>query len=387
MDEIDFAAGGLPGQAYHDVIDGLREQGPVVRVEFGGEPAWLITRHAELAQAFLEGDRFPPGAGYRRTTEPAVGRSFISMDEPEHRIYRKLATPTFRPTAVASADRGPLVRLAHELIDEFGDADEVDLVPQFAQRFPLAVICQTLGIPRDAEQDFQRWALALLSFPFDPEGAERGSKEFTAYLEPLVRERRRAPQDDVISRLVEAEVEGRRLDDEEVLSHIRLLFPTGADTTTNAIGSLLYALLSHEGAWKRVAEDATAREPAIEELLRWESPVGTTPRVSAETAIEYGGVEIPPNAWVLFSPAAANRDRRVYPDPHRFDPARPTGPLLSFGPGLRQCPGMHLARKELGVTLDVLCERLPGLRLLDAEAARPVGTVLRGPAALPVART
>lgn len=387
MSMIDFAAGGLPGQTYHDAIDGLREEGPVIRVEFGGEPAWLITRHAELAQAYLDGERFPPGAAYRRTTEPAVGRSFISMDEPEHRIYRKLATPTFRPVAVARADRAPMVRLAHELVDEIGDTDEIDLVAQFAQRFPLAAICQALGIPRDAESDFQRWALALLSFPFDPEGAKRGAEEFTAYLEPLVRDRRRAPRDDVISQLVEAEVEGRKLDDEDVLSHIRLLFPTGAETTTSAIGNLLYALLTHEGAWQRVVEDATAREPAVEELLRWESPVGITPRVSPDNPIEYGGVDIPPNAWVLFSPAAANRDPRVYAEPHRFDPTRPSERLLSFGPGLRQCPGMHLARKELEITLDVLCERFPSLRLLDPEASRPIGTVLRGPEALVVERS
>ena len=386
MSMIDLAAGGLPGQAYHDAIDGLREEGPVVRVDFGGEPAWLITRHAELASAYLDNERFPPGAAYRRTTEPAVGRSFISMDEPDHRIYRKLATPTFRPVAVARADRAPLVRLANELVDEIDDGDEFDLVARFAQRFPLAAICQALGIPRDAESDFQRWALALLSFPFDPEGAKRGAEEFTAYLEPLVRDRRRAPRDDVISQLVTAEVEGRRLDDEDVLSHIRLLFPTGAETTTGAIGNLLYALLIHDGAWKRVVEDATAREPAVEELLRWECPVGITPRVSASHPIEYGGVEIPPNAWVLFSPAAANRDPRVYAEPHRFDPTRASRRLLSFGPGPRQCPGMHLARKELFITLDVLCERFPSLRLLDPETSRPVGTVLRAPQSLFVAR-
>jgi cytochrome P450 len=383
--EIDLAAGGLPGQEYHDVLDALREQGPVVQVVFGGEPAWIITRHAELAQAFHEVDRFPPVAGYRRTTEPTVGRSFISMEEPEHRIYRKLATPMFRPIAVAQADREPLVQLAHELIDEFVEESEVDLVARFSKRFPMAVICRMLGIPRDAEADFLRWALGLLSFPFDPEGAARCAEEFTEYLVPLVQARRRAPKDDVISQLVAAEVEGRRLDDEAVLSHVRLLFPTGADTTTSAIGSLLYALLSQDGLWKRVVENRAERAPAIEELLRWECPVGMTPRVSAAKTIEYGGVEIPPDSWVLYCLAAANRDPRVYRDPHRFDPARPARTLLSFGPGPRQCPGMHLARKELGVALDVLCERLPGLRLLDAEASRPVGTVLRGPESLHVA--
>jgi len=385
VSEIDFAAGGFPGQEYHELLDALRERGPVVPVRFGDEPAWLITRHAELAAALRDNARFPPGAAYRRHTEPPIGRSFISMDEPEHQIYRKLATPTFRPTAVARADRAPLVELAHELIDEFVGESVSDLVQQFASRFPLAVICRALGIPREAEQDFQRWALGLLSFPFDPEGARRSGEEFTAYLEPLVRERRRVPKDDVISQLIAAEVEGRRLDDEEVLSHIRLLFPTGAETTSGAIGSLLYALLADAGVWKQVVEDPSQREAAIEELLRWESPVALTPRLAADTPIEFGGVQIPPGAWVLFCFAAANRDPRVYREPHRFDPTRRSGRLLTFGPGPRQCPGMHIARKELAVTLDVFCERLPDLRLLDPTASRPTGTVLRRPESLTVA--
>ncbi|MBY0400939.1 cytochrome P450 [Myxococcota bacterium] len=388
MSEIDFAAGGYPGQAYHDLLDGLREEAPVVPVRFGGEPAWLITRHAILAEAIRDSERFPQGPAYRRHTEPPIGRSFISMDEPDHQIYRRLATPTFRPIAVARADRGPMVELAHELIDAFEGESSVDLMEGFARRFPLAIICNMLGIPREAEGDFQRWSNGLLSFPFDPEGARRAGQEFTAYLEPLVRERRRAPRGDVLSQLLVAEVEGRRLTDEEVLSHIRLLFPTGAETTSSAIGNLLYALLADGARWKRAIEKPASREAAIEELLRWESPVGITPRVSAAKAIELAGVAIPADAWVLFCFAAANHDPRAYRNPHRYDPERDgdrdAGHLLTFGPGPRQCPGMHIARKELAVTLDVFCERLPGMRLIDEAAARPTGTVLRRPGSLRV---
>lgn len=116
-----------------------------------------------------------------------------------------------------------MVELAHGLIDEFAEEPTADLMEAFARRFPLAIICNMLGIPREAEKDFQRWALGLLSFPFDPNGARRAGQEFTTCLEPLVRQRRRAPEDDVISQLLVAEVEGRRLTDEEVFSHIRLL--------------------------------------------------------------------------------------------------------------------------------------------------------------------
>jgi cytochrome P450 len=134
-------------------------------------------------------------------------------------------------------------------------------------------------------------------------------------------------------------------------------------------------------------ENPSLRPAAVDEVLRWESPVAIVPRVASASPVEYAGVKIPADATVLFGLAAANRDPSAYPDPDSFILGRDMGPspLLSFGPGLRTCPGMHLARKELAVALDVLCERLPDMRLLDAAEAQPTGTVLRGPASLRVA--
>lgn len=382
---FDFASGGLPGEELHRLLAGLRRQAPVVPVRFAGAPAWLITRHATLAAAFREPELFPPGRAYVLTTEPAVGRSFISMDGDEHRIYRTLATPAFRPRAVAAFDDRALIALANELVDAFEGESEIDLVPRFAQRFALLVICRLLGIPRDAEDRFQRWALGLLIFPFDPALARSCSEEFTRFLLPLVAEPRRAPRADVISELLAAEVEGRKLENEEVLSHVRLLFPTGAETTANALGSLVYALLSEPGLWRRVREHPEECAWAVEELLRWESPVAIVPRVSASAPIEFAGTEIRADSAVLFCVAAANRDPGVYADPERCDLDRRPDSLVTFGPGPRQCPGMHLARKELRIALGVLCERLPQLRLLDAQASRPAGSVLRSPPCLRVA--
>lgn len=354
-------------------------------VRFVGAPAFAIVRHRALAAAFRDGERFPPGPAYARTTEPAVGRSFISMDGDEHRIYRTLATPAFRPRAVAAYDDAALAALARELADGFEPDAEVELVSRFAQRFPLILICRLLGIPRDAEERFQDWALGLLSFPYDPERARRASAEFTAYLLPIIEAHRRAPRADVISELLAAEVDGRRLTDEEVLSHVRLLFPTGAETSAGGIGSLVYALLAQPGSWERVRADDTSRAAAVEELLRWENPVVIVPRVSAGVPIELEGVRIPPWTPVLFCIAAANRDPTVYADAERFDLGRRAKELLSFGTGPRQCPGMHLARKEMRVALGVLCERFPRMRLIDPDGARPAGTVLRSPPSLRVA--
>jgi cytochrome P450 len=383
--EFDFARERPRGEELHRLLARLRERGPLARVRFAGERAWIVLRHAELARAFRDGRRFPPGAAYRATTEPVVGRSFISMDGEEHRVYRRLATPAFHSAAVARLEQTGLAELAHELLGELAGRAEVDLVAGFTHRFPIRMISRLLGLPRGDEERFAAWAAGLLAFPFDPELARRSSQEFTAYLLPIVAERRRSPQGDVISELAAAELEGRRLGDEDVLSHVRLLFPTGAETTTSGLGNLLYALLSAPERWKRVVETPELRHWAVEETLRWENPVAVVPRVAAPEPIGYCGEEIAAGAPVLFCIAAAHRDPGAFPDPDRFDLDRRPSGLLSFGPGLRTCPGMHLARKEMRVALDALAERFPGMRLLDAEAALPTGAVLRAPERLPVA--
>jgi len=383
--DFDFTRERPRGEELHRMLARLRERGPVGRVRFGGEPAWIILRHAELARAFRDGRRFPPGPAYRATTEPSVGRSFISMDGEEHRVYRRLATPAFHSTAVAKLEATGLAELAHELLGELAGQAEVDLVASFTHRFPIRMISRLLGLPRDDEERFAAWAIGLLSFPFDPELARASSREFTEYLLPILAERRRHPRGDVISELISAEVEGRRLSDEDVLSHVRLLFPTGAETTYSALGNMLFALLSSPERWKRVVRDPALRHGAVEETLRWENPVAVVPRVAAPEPVVFAGEEITAGAPVLFCIAAAHRDPAVFPEPDRFDlDRRPTG-LLSFGPGLRTCPGMHLARKEMRVALDAIALRFPGLRLLDVEAALPTGAVLRAPERLPVA--
>jgi cytochrome P450 len=390
---LDFAFAPLPGQALHDHLAARRAEGPVVRVRFLRHDAWAILGHAELAEAFKDGERFPPHVPYRIGIEPVVGRNFQTMEGAEHRLYRRLATPAFRSRAVASYERSGMAELAHELIDRFvttqvgsdGSVREADLATGFTHLYPFLVISRLLGVPRDEEEQFHRWAVELLSYPTAPERSAAASRDLTDYLAPVLEDRRRSPRNDVISELANAEADGRRLRDEEIFSHAKLLFAAGATTTHDALGSLLYALLTTPGAWKRICEDPAARAGAIEELLRWESPVALLPRMSAAQPIRFGGVEIPGNTFVLFGITAANRDPAVFPNPHRFDIERRSDRMLTFGPGLRSCPGMHLARKSIAVALDTLAERLPGLRLLDPQAARPQGAIIRGPRLLRVA--
>ena len=382
---LDFAIDTLPGDELHRRLAVLREAHPVSPVRFGGREAFVITGHAALAEAFRDNARFPPADAYRITIEPVQGLTFQTMEDEQHRLYRRLATPAFRSSAVEAMEQEGLARIAHELIDRLQGQRSADLAEAFTHRVAFLVISRMLGIPAWREDVFRDWAVGFLEFPRDPEHSRRSAALINDYLAPIIAERRGEPRDDVISALVLADADGHRLDDEEILAHIRLLFSAGASTTTDALGNLLYALLVDRSGWERVLAEPALRAGAIEELLRWETPVAVLPRISAPQPVEFFGVEIPPSTFTLFAMAAANRDPAVFSDPGRFDIGRDTSrKLLSFGPGPRLCPGMHLARRQLAVALDVLLERLPGLRLADPEDAVPRGALLRGPARLAV---
>ena len=303
------------------------------------------------------------------------GRTFESMDGREHRLVRRLATPAFRSSAVARMEAQGLAALAHELIDGFASEGEGDLVPRFTARFPFLVISRTLGIPTDREHAFVGWAEGILRF-------DHGSaRSFTEMLRPVVAARRREPRDDLISALLAAEAEGRRFSDEEVLSHVRLLFSAGATTSHDALATLVFVLLSQPGLAEAVRADRSLLPAVIEELLRFETPVAVLPRLCLGGATLFD-VEIPPESQMLFAIASANRDPAIFEDPDGFDPKRDTRAKLTFGLGSHSCPGLHLARTNLRVAAEVLLERLPALRLLDEPAARPRGATVRGSKAL-----
>lgn len=383
--EIDFATSELPGQALHDLLAELRDASPIAQVRMFGRPAWLLTGYEEVEAAFKDEEVFPAGRNYEVTIEPVQGRTFESMDGPEHLRVRRLATSAFRLRALERLDGGGgLVALANDLVDAFASASAGDLVRDFTARFPFLVITRMLGIPRDAEDDFCRWALGILSFPSDPKGARKAAREFSAQLEPVIQARRREPREDVISELALAEEEGQRMSDEDIASHVRLLFSAGATTTFDGLGNLLYALLTHEAALDRFRDDRASRDDIVEELLRWETPVAILPRFVPKAA-RWRGVELPEGSFALFGITAANRDPSVFADPHRFDIERRPTRLLTFGLGSHSCPGLHLARKELRTGAEVLIERLDDLRLCDEPAARPFGNMVRGPRVLPVA--
>lgn len=377
---IDFEAGEFPGQELHATMDELRQRAPIVPISFLGTPAWLIVDHKHLSEAFRDNDNFPPHAPYKFGIEPVIGETFQTMEGDRHRFFRKLATPTFRPRSVDRMDSTMLADVANELIETFIDKGQVDLVADFTQRYPFVVIARLLGIPKEEEEQFYRWAMAILRFNSNPEKAFACRDELWAYLDPVIEQRRKNPQEDVISHLIHDELEGVRMNNEQIKAHIGIMFTAGSSTTHDSLGNILYALLSNAENWQRVKADPALRPLAIEETLRWEPAVSVLPRMSrAEHAIEFGGVTIEPNSFVLFGICAANHDASIFDNPHEYIIGRDTERMMTFGPGPRMCPGMHLARKELGVTLDLLIERFPNLELMDVDSSKPCGTVFRSP--------
>lgn len=370
----------LPGMELHHFMDEMRERAPIVPIIFMGTPSWLITRYDALEHGFKDTAGLPPHRAYQFGIAPLIGENFQSMEGERHRLYRKLATPTFRPRVVEKINSTMLEDVANELIDTFIDQPQVDMVKVFTERYPYRVIARLLGIPRDEEEQFSRWVIGLLNFNSEPDRAYRCRDELWAYLDPVIEDRRANPRDDVISQLIHDEVDGVRMDEALLKSHIGIMFSAGSSTTHDSIGNLLYALLSTGDDWDRMRHSTAQRDQAIEEVLRWEPAVSFLPRMTRDDeSTHFEGVDLAPNSFVFMGIAAANHDPAVYTDPHAFNIDRGECKMMTFGHGARTCPGMHLARKELRVTLDILLERLPQLKLIDAGASAPRGTIFRSP--------
>ena len=380
---VDFGVDALPGAELHEVLAALRAEQRVAPVRFHGMDALLFTRFDDVREMFRDDEHFPGGDFYQGAIEPVVGRTFISMNDHEHDVHRKLATPAFRSRAVTRFDEDALLPLTHEVIDRFATRGEGDLFSELCAVLPYYAITRKLGVPRSAEGDMRRWADTMLTFPADPDGAVAAAGEFSTQLEPLLEARRDDPgSDDILSALATIELEGDALTDDEVCSTVRLLFAVGATTTSHAMGNMLWGLLHRPELLEQARVDEALRAGIVHELLRWEGPLPTLPRMSRNDG-EFAGTTIPAGSLMLFALASANRDAEAFGDgADEFDPTRPVHDILTFGFGSKFCPGSHLARRELLTALGVVLERLPGLRLVDERGAEPRGGVLRHPDAL-----
>lgn len=376
MPHIDFAYDEVLN--LHEVLDELRDQGPVVPVKFHGDPVWLILDHAELDRAFNDNVCFDPAGGYLAMTEIPMGRNLLALNGEEHSANRAMVAASFLPAKVRSYVEALIEPVVHELLDRIQDEREVDFVSAFARPFPFTVITRLLGIPVSDERLFMEWAVKLIDYPWDPEGALKAKVGFDNYMEGIIETRRRNPGDDFVSMLTRAEFEGERLDNERILALFRLLFPAGSDTTYKNGGSLFAAVLADDELRALAMRGDAERANIVTEGLRWQPPTALLPRM-ASGDVELGGAAISKGDWTLFGITAANSDPKLFPDPRRFDPSRDNRQMITFGRGVHFCLGMHLARRELEAALKIVLERFPDIRLTPGKPVEFVSAVLRGP--------
>ncbi|MCU1621748.1 MAG: cytochrome monooxygenase [Frankiales bacterium] len=353
----------LPGQELHDLLAAARSRPGLAPATLLGRPALMVTRYEDLKSFMVDEASFPGGPIYQFQVEPAVGRTFISMDGDEHLAVRRQAMPAFRSGPVSHFIDEQLVPLAHEVVDRFADRGEADLVAELAQVLPYWAISRKLGLPVGSEDRQRAVTRALLAHVADPHGAARAAAAIDDVVRPVMDERRHEPQDDVLSQLIAA-----GMDDQQVLSHVRLLYAVGATTTSDAMSNLFFHVLTRpevQGA------DVTK---LVNETLRMEPPVALLPRLATQDAA-VGDTAVPAGTLLLAALAGGNRDPEVFAAPDRFDPERQDSEVLSFGVGPKFCPGWNLARSQLAAALTVVLERLPRLTLSSAQ--EPVGCVLR----------
>jgi cytochrome P450 len=341
----------------------------------------------ECVQVLRDNETFSSTV-YEGVMGAVMGRTILQMDEPEHRMQRALVQPAFRSKVLERWEEGLVKTVVDELIDKFADKGHADLVQALTFNFPVQVIARILGLPRADYPKFQRWAIEITSVTANWDRGVAASEGLRDYFADVLVDRRANPSDDLITELVQVEVDGQRLTDEEIYSFLRLLLPAGVETTYRASGSLLYGLLTNPDQMAAVAKDRSLLPQAIEEAVRWEPPVTIIlRRVTKDT--ELAGKAISKDADVALLLGAANRDARKYDRPNDFDMFREVRQHVGFGFGVHVCLGMHLARMETRVAVGTLFDRLKDLRLDPAEGQEVAirGLAFRSPIALPVSFT
>jgi cytochrome P450 len=374
----------------------LREIAPVYKTPMG---FWLLTRYEDVAFALRDrrfGKDFAGNIerryGADRMSEPAIAslsHTMLVQDPPDHTRLRSLVTRAF--TARRVADMRPrIAALVNQQLDRVADKGAMDVMLDLAHRLPVIVICDMLGIPEDHRAAFLAGSNVsgriLEPVPMtraELDQANRATEMGNQYFDQLCELRRRDPQDDLTTELVRAEEAGDRLTTEELRSNIGLLFGAGHETTTNLIGNGLLALHRSPDQWQRLKDAPSLIPNAIEELLRFDSSVQLTGRVT-NTDVEVGGVTLPAGESVVMLLGAANRDPAQYADPDRLDVGRQNVRPMSFGGGIHHCLGAQLARLEGELAFAALIERMPTLELPEKETpAWRQSFTLRGLSRLP----
>ncbi len=355
----------------YPVLATLRERDPIHHDEVLGQ--YIFTRHDDVMAILRDRESWSdprkgnPGTfSYEILGESDEEPSMLLMDDPGHRRLRDLVKRSFTPRAIERWR--PRVRMVAERIIGEIDGGEFELMEKVAQPIPTVVIAELLGIDPGMHESFKAWSNASIQTAFSPvknpedvKLADEAIVSLEAFFRDEIERRRREPGDDLISSLVAAEEQGDRLSESELVSTCNLLLLAGNLTTTDLIGNGVKAFLDHPQEMAKLRERPELIKNAVEEILRYDSPVANSGRIASRD-VEIGGVKIARGETLSVKLGAANRDPAVYPDPDRFDIEREDTHHQSFGGGRHLCLGAHLARLEAQETLAVLFSRFSEIR-------------------------
>jgi cytochrome P450 len=383
----------------YPTLDTLREVDPVHWSDSIG--GWVLTRYDDILATFKNTTDYSNEGRLGRASEylPPEKRRMLQAfeehyrtkgllhsDPPDHTRLRRLVLQAFSPRVIEEM-RPRIQSIVNDLIDRVEPAGQMEVINDLAFAVPVTVLAELLGVPVSHGTRFGAWADRLLAFqgtnkPSEQTllAAQNALLEARAYLGELIEHRRREPGDDLISHMTQESAEGERLTDGEIINTGITLLTAGHETTTSLIGNGLFTLLNHPEQWERLRLDASLVKPAIEEALRYESPVSRQPRLLKQD-IELRGKALRAGEMAFQMLGAANRDPAHFADPHVFDIDRSPNRHIAFGQGIHFCIGAPLSRAEGEIVFTTILQRLPGIRLVDTsptwDVAKANSRVLR----------
>ncbi|GAC1653842.1 MAG: cytochrome P450 [Mycobacterium sp.] len=344
--------------------------------------SWTLFDFESVFTAFREDTVFGSEL-YNNTIGLVFGPTILGMHGKQHHDHRSLVSKAFRQSALAQWEPEVIDPICDQLVDEFKDDGEVDLIKAVTFEFPTRVTAALLGLPQDDLDMFRRLSLDLISITDDIEAGLNASVELGTYFQNQVDQRRSTMTDDVIGELVGAEIDGEKLTDEAIISFLRLLLPAGLETTYRSSSNLLALLLTHTDQLEALQRDRDLIPAAIEEGIRYETPLVLVARNTTRD-VEMHGMTIPEGAQVNLCMGSANRDEKRWENPDVFDIHRPRRAHISFAGGIHSCLGMHLARVETRAMLNSLFDRVTDFALIADEDTKITGMPFRSPKHLPV---
>ncbi len=377
-----------------ELLNEARSASPLAKGPFGA----MVLRHEEVTALLRDRRLRGPGMDFARMTGiPEGGRAWqrqeqilLFMEGDDHHRLRRLVSAAFTPRAVEALR--PFTRsVIAGLVDAVEAQGECDAVGALCDPYPIPVISALVGAEMDRWEDMSRWASSiLLSLRFDAANyiaeIEQAQGELDDYIEGLIEQRRAAPRDDLLSRLIAVEEEGDRLSPSELLSVVAMMLVAGTDTTRNQLSNIIHTFSEYPDQWALLRERPELVPAAVEEAIRWEPATEALPRFALED-IEIGGYQVPAGTMVVLMSMSANHDTSTLPGGDRFDITRenPAGwHLLTFGGGIHYCLGANLARLELTEAVAELSARFPVLRPAGTPVAHPLGSPITGYASLPI---